>query len=110
MSKRNYKKKEKDNKIVADALFERVCINLYGIFDLENFSGVFSKNEGYMLMIVDVYSRFTRIFSNEQFNAKEIIASFKIWCEEVGTPNKVISDNGRQFVSKEVIKDLKNNK
>ena len=103
LNKRNYSTNKIKIKITARDVFKKICVDIYGPFKLENYKGSFDKKRGFFLVIVDVYSRYTRLYFNTEFSGKNVTAALKKWCEEVGMTDSIISDNGKQFKSKEVL-------
>jgi transposase InsO family protein len=54
-----------------------------------------------LLVITDVCSRWTAIFPLKKVTSKTIFRYIKTkWIEKYGSPTEIISDQGRQFISK----------
>ncbi|KAG0438648.1 Transposon Tf2-11 polyprotein, partial [Dictyocoela muelleri] len=60
----------------------------------------------YILVMIDIFSRYTQIDIISDINSSTISNSFeKTWINVFGPPKKCLSDNGRQFISSN-FKDL----
>ena len=76
-----------------------VCTDITGPFETTDYESEFTNSKFYVLTIIDVYSRFTLIFMIEQITADAVVRCFQKWINRFGTPQKIMSDNGRQYIS-----------
>ncbi|MGL5898737.1 MAG: hypothetical protein ACRCZW_03590, partial [Lactobacillaceae bacterium] len=85
--------------ISATKPFERISIDIFGPFNLQNYDHAGKKESGYILTITDIFSRYTRLYFNYKIDSKKIIEKLIEWRTLYGKPKCLISDNGRQYTS-----------
>lgn len=95
---RNYHGEIKGN-ISSSTPWESISTDLYGPFKLEDFH---DTSNGYILTITDRFSRWSRLILIKNIKGSTIAsATEKYWIKKHPHPSKILSDQGRQFTSKE---------
>lgn len=95
----------------ADKPFEIVCIDILGPLDVSQFKHSFKTDKINLLCMTDVYTRFTEVEPIENLSSQVVTAAFKkCWLKQNPCPKVVITDQGRQFISKEFKKLLRKKK
>ncbi len=82
--------------------FERISSDIYGPLNGEEYQSKEEYKKFYLLTITDHFSRLTRIFLLTFIDTQHVLTKIKNWFEKQGTPKELITDNGRQFTSKEL--------
>ncbi|CAA9999123.1 unnamed protein product, partial [Nesidiocoris tenuis] len=62
----------------------------------------------YILVMVDSFTRLVRLYPTSSATSQQALSAVKNYVREMGTPHKVLSDNGTHFRSKTWIKGLQN--
>ena len=62
---------------------------------------LFFQGSHWSVIIADYYSKYPCIQKLEAISSKEVISVLKFCFAEVGIPEEVISDNGKQFTGRE---------
>ncbi|KAG0440918.1 Gag-Pol polyprotein [Dictyocoela muelleri] len=101
--------KRKFPNIESNVPFEKVSSDIYGPFDISEFKHEKSKSKAYYVTFTDIYSRLTRIYLLQNISGETIIKKLKSWICEFGPPKILISDNGKQYISKIIKKFLNSN-
>jgi hypothetical protein len=92
----------------AQEFNETIAVDLLGPFETKLFLTINKANKFYILNMIDCYSRYVEIALVTSISTDEIIGKFtKMWLEKHGKPKRILSDQGRQFVSKEFDNFLK---
>lgn len=86
--------------MTSDRPFERVSTDIYGPFSLNHFKHSSEREVGYILSITDVFTKYTRLFFESNVTGKEVCKNVEVWIKEQGECRYIISDNGKQYVSK----------
>ncbi len=60
------------------------------------------SNKNFILVTVDVFSRFTMLRALETLNGKECVSTLSSLIADFGRPERIHTDNGSQFVNQEV--------
>ncbi|KAF9760824.1 Transposon Tf2-6 polyprotein [Nosema granulosis] len=102
-NKRQTRRKENNYKIMSRELMGTICSDIFGPFEIAEYDESLQsvKEKGFFITITDVYSRFTKVKFLEKITAKDIIEVFKQWIKTYGEAKTVITDNGKQYASKE---------
>lgn len=67
-----------------------------------------NRTKFYLLIMIDVFSRWVQIGILKGINTKSVIKTLKRkWFDKYDKPNKILSDQGRQFISNEFLDFLK---
>ena len=74
--------------------FDRICVDTIGPLPKD----VDSDSE-YILVIVDAFSRFVKLYSVKDTSAKAALNSLIDWVGMFGIPSEMVSDNGTQFAN-----------
>ena len=74
---------------------------------MKNFESSERKESGYILTITDIFSRFTKLYFVNYIDSQSIIKGINKWIEQYGKPRVLVSDNGRQYVSRETKEFMK---
>ena len=74
---------------------ERICIDTIGPINEEGQDDQYN----YILVIIDAFSRFVRLYPVKDTTAKSALAALIDWVCTFGCPSAIVSDNGTQFVN-----------
>jgi hypothetical protein len=74
--------------------FDRICVDTIGPLPIDNDSG-----SEYILVIIDAFSRFVKLYSIKDTSAKAALNSLLDWVGMFGIPSEMVSDNGTQFAN-----------
>ncbi|MGL5707932.1 MAG: reverse transcriptase domain-containing protein [Aeromonas sp.] len=89
--------------------FKDISMDIYGPIPGKIFSNHSTNNGLYLLSITDRCSRWTEVFSLTTIKTANVIKCLKLWFSRNGMPKTILSDNGRQFISKNMKQFLCNN-
>ncbi|KAG0440649.1 hypothetical protein DMUE_1579 [Dictyocoela muelleri] len=79
---------------------EMIGLDIKGPIKASHFRMARNPNKFYILVIVDIFSRYTQIDIITDINSTTICSFFeKTWLNIFEPPVRLISDNGRQFIS-----------
>lgn len=94
-----------DGSLHTMALNEHLCVDILGPISLEKFErGVGSC---YILVIMDRHSRYCTLILLKDITGKTIAENIKEkWILKRGPPKTLLSDQGRQFISKDYLEML----
>jgi transposase InsO family protein len=81
--------------LAAYGPFQRIYVDTVGPINV----GTVKKNFKYILVIIDAFSRYVRLYPTMSTTGKEATDAFLDWISLFGTPAEVVSDNGTQFVN-----------
>ncbi|KAF9758242.1 Transposon Tf2-6 polyprotein, partial [Nosema granulosis] len=88
--------------INAQEPYQKIAIDLYGPISTRYFKGGEDNDKIMLMVIVDVYSRWTEIIPTSSISAKMMIKLLtKTWFSSYGIPKEIISDQGKQFIANE---------
>ncbi|KAG0440449.1 Transposon Tf2-9 polyprotein [Dictyocoela muelleri] len=87
------------SQIVSDKPFSYISSDILGPIKTKHFLSNSPKEYFYLLSITDIFTRFTRIYYIEDITSASVIKNFKKWFESYPLPSKVLTDNGRQYIS-----------
>ena len=73
--------------------------DLVGSIRCEEFTGFSNEQKIWILLLTDVYSKFTDVAIITKIISSELIKPFAVFFENIGTPKILLSDRGTQFVS-----------
>ncbi|WUR04570.1 endonuclease [Vairimorpha necatrix] len=96
--------------ISANHKFEKISSDIFGPFKLNDYIHKGKKEAGYILSITDIYSRFTRLYFYYNVGANKVIEALTQWERDYGKPKQIISDNGKQYIGRELKTYLDNAK
>lgn len=65
------------------------------------------RHHKYILMIVDGFTKFMRIFATKTTNSREVINKLQIYFKQLSTPKRIVTDRGTSLRSKELEEFLK---
>ncbi|KAF9763219.1 Retrovirus-related Pol polyprotein from transposon 17.6 [Nosema granulosis] len=105
--KSNIARADSQYKIRAAAPFKKISSDIYGPFDTTNYITKQDVEKGYFITITDLYTRFTQISFTTTIQGADVVKSLEKWLSRFETPKTIISDNGTQYLSKEVKEFLK---
>ena len=74
--------------------FDRICVDTIGPLPTDSDSG-----SEYILVIIDAFSRFVKLYSIKDTSAKAALNSLLDWVGMFGIPSEMVSDNGTQFAN-----------
>lgn len=97
------------NNINANYFNEKLCIDILGPLDISSFSHDENTEKIYLLCTVDVFSRLCKIHLLSRLTSQATIIGCKGWVKQYGNPNLIITDQGKQFISKNFQQFCKNN-
>ncbi len=84
-----------NGKIELSDPWETISIDIIGPHEIENYTKV------YLLHIMDISTRYSELKRLKSITTQEVIKSLKkLWLLKYPLPKKLISDNGKQFISK----------
>lgn len=88
------------NEVNTTKINEVVGLDIKGPIKTSHFKGKEGGNYFYILVMVDIYSRYAEIDIINDIKSETICDSFENnWIKKHKAPNKCLSDNGRQFIS-----------
>ncbi|KAG0435785.1 Pol polyprotein [Dictyocoela muelleri] len=96
-----------EGSLTSPNMFEFISSDIYGPIKSRHFISNENSDYFYLITYTDIYSRFTEIYKLKDISAKSILMTFKRWCQKYGTPKRFLSDQGRQYISMEFRKYLK---
>ena len=74
--------------------FNRICIDTIGPLPKDN-----ESNDEYILVIIDAFSRFVRLYPIPDTSAQSALKGLLDWIGLFGIPSEIVSDNGTQFAN-----------
>jgi Integrase core domain len=74
--------------------FDRICVDTIGPLPVDTET----ENE-YILVIIDAFSRFVKLYPIPDTTAKSALLSLMDWVGMFGIPSEMVSDNGTQFAN-----------
>lgn len=99
VNKRHVSKHKTNLQITSSKPFKKICSDIFGPFE----HGKKDKRKKlYILSIVDVYSRLTKVYKVKEISEMQVLKCFNKWIEEYGKPDSIVMDNGKQYTSKNV--------
>ncbi|KAI5151367.1 hypothetical protein ENBRE01_2092 [Enteropsectra breve] len=81
--------------------FKDISTDILGPIKTEHFSDQTEDSKFYILTITDRFSRWSQLFMLTTLNVARICKAFKTWIRLHGPPATCLSDQGRQFISRE---------
>ncbi|KAF9761210.1 Gag-Pol polyprotein [Nosema granulosis] len=73
-----------------------------GPIPLNEFTTDRNTEQVMILVIIDVFSKWTQIYPLNNITSREVIRKLdREWFQKWGSPNDLLSDQGKQFVSQE---------
>eukprot|EP00477_Mikrocytos_mackini_P000474 GAHX01000505.1.p1 GENE.GAHX01000505.1~~GAHX01000505.1.p1 ORF type:complete len:518 (-),score=93.09 GAHX01000505.1:1369-2922(-) len=87
--------------IESSAPLSFISSDFYGPISLDEFGG---QGKGYFMTITDVFSRFSVIRLMEDLNGTEVVRILEEWIRRFQVPDKLLTDQGRQYTSGELKK------
>lgn len=106
----NYSPLTIKNKITSKEIWKAISSDIIGPIDTAKYKNDSNDEKIYIMTITDIYSRFTQLFFIYNINSTEVSKAFKTWFKTYKEPQYVITDNGRQYVSKKLKKLFNENK
>ncbi|KAG0439306.1 Transposon Tf2-9 polyprotein [Dictyocoela muelleri] len=92
----------------GERLLDTVSTDIFGPIKALHFKITKNKEKIYILTFTDLYSRFTTVDILFNISAKAIVESMKEnLFNRIGIPKKILSDQGRQYISELFKKTLK---
>ena len=79
---------------------QRIFIDAIGPINIDN-----QDEFKHILVIIDAFSRYVRLFPIKCVNSDEILKAFNNWISDYGCPSEIVSDNASYLVS-ELIKSF----
>ncbi|KAG0420371.1 Transposon Tf2-11 polyprotein [Dictyocoela roeselum] len=99
------------NEISAIKPNECVALDIKGPIKSYHFRNRTKNKYFYILVMTDIFSRYTEAAIIKNVESKTVIESFlKKWISIHGSPRKCLTDNGRQFISEKFEQLLQENK
>ncbi|KAF9763132.1 Gag-Pro-Pol polyprotein [Nosema granulosis] len=75
-------------------------MDLFGPIDLHNFKDSHQEGKRMLLVVTDIYSRWSEIFILTKTTSKQIARILETkWFNTYGKPKSILTDQGRQFTS-----------
>ncbi|KAG0435405.1 Transposon Tf2-8 polyprotein [Dictyocoela muelleri] len=87
--------------IYSNKPFEFLSTDILGPLKTKHFKFPQKNEYFYILTVTDIFSRFTMPYILFNINSSSIIEKLENWIKEFGSPKKLLSDQGRQFISLE---------
>ena len=88
---------------------DTISSDIMGPFSSLDFQGESPTEKFYLITLTDLFSRFTLIQKLENIDSNSIQGVFKEWFETFGTPNRLITDRGRQYLGSPFLRFLQTN-
>lgn len=76
-----------------------ISTDIFGPFSGNDFR---CSGQYYIISITDLFSRYTLLSLKKQVTSNEILESYREWINQIGCPEVILSDNGRQYIAKTV--------
>ncbi|KAG0440610.1 hypothetical protein DMUE_1613 [Dictyocoela muelleri] len=86
--------------IYSDGAFEYISSDIMGPIKTIHFKGDHESEYFHILSITDIYSRFTRLYCLRSITSMDVIKCFNKWFAKYLTPRRVLTDCGRQYISR----------
>ena len=84
--------------LISKEPWNTIATDLFGPIELEEYQ---RKGKGYILVIIDTFSRWVRLKLLKHISARNVCNAIKeLWLNKYIKPLKIISDQGSQFISK----------
>ncbi|KRH92360.1 transposable element [Pseudoloma neurophilia] len=94
-----------------DTAWEKIAVDLFGPCDLAHFSTHSEGGKVYILVIIDLFTRFVRLQQLKSPTSAVIIKELETkWFIRYGRPDQILTDNGVQFTSKEMAEFMNRHK
>ena len=74
--------------------FDRICVDTIGPLPIDS-----DSDSEYILVIIDAFSRFVKLYPIKDTSAKAAFNSLLDWIGMFGIPAEMVSDNGTQFAN-----------
>ena len=74
--------------------FDRICVDTIGPLPIDS-----DSDSEYILVIIDAFSRFVKLYPVKDTSAKAALNSLLDWVGMFGIPAEMVSDNGTQFAN-----------
>ena len=71
----------------------RICVDAIGPISIDG------QLMQHIFVMIDAFSRYTRLFPLESTNSQEVLKAFNSWIADFGCPSEIVSDNASYFVS-----------
>ena len=71
----------------------RICVDAIGPINIDG------QLMQHIFVMIDAFSRYTRLFPLESINSQEVLKAFNSWIADFGCPSEIVSDNASYFVS-----------
>lgn len=101
-------KNYRTSKYVAKAIktpevpFSNIATDIYGPIAGDTFKGIDGGSKIYIITYIDLCTRWAEAFYIRNIGSSSVIKALKKWISKHGSPEYLISDNGRQFASNEL--------
>ena len=79
---------------------EILSSDILGPYYSYEFKEKFETPKTFIITLTDILTRFTRLQLLEKIDSISIIPIFRSWSNEFGRPKKIISDRGKQYLSR----------
>ncbi|KAG0439037.1 Retrovirus-related Pol polyprotein from transposon TNT 1-94 [Dictyocoela muelleri] len=87
--------------IYSKKAFDLISTDILGPLKVKHFKSTVKYEYFYILTVTDIFSRFTKPYILFDRKSSSIISKLEKWIKEFGNPSKLLSDQGRQFISLE---------
>ncbi|KAG0420449.1 Transposon Tf2-11 polyprotein [Dictyocoela roeselum] len=99
-SKRRYNKYGVyGNPIISYKVFDYISSDILGPIKTKHFKNTHNGDYFYLLTITDICSRFTRVYYLKDITSESVMRGFNSWYNLYPLPTKLLTDNGRQYIS-----------
>lgn len=103
------KYREVGGTLQTDIPLNNIASDILGPFNSEEFTGNYPKIKFYLLTIIDRCTRVLQLRPIFKITPKHIITALQEWVSSKGKPKDVLTDNGRQYISKITSEYLQSN-
>jgi transposase InsO family protein len=87
--------------------FDLIASDIVGPFNTDEFVVRKDISKFWILTIIDVHSRFSKVFLISDISTKSVVKGISQWIETFKNPKRIITDQGRCYVSHEFKNYLK---
>ena len=95
---------ESTGQALGEKQFSVVCTDIVGPYSLQEFKQIFDSDKFFVITFIDTLTKMTLIELTETITEDKILKTLKKWIRKYGKPERIVSDNGRQYHGKNLKK------
>jgi hypothetical protein len=79
---------------------KRIYIDTIGPLNILSKEQIIAADlDNYILVIIDSFSRYTKLYATKTTKAEDALYCLTDWCSQFGAPSEMVTDNGTQFMN-----------